>query len=58
MARTCATIVNSNGFRTGAPAREAEFFPDFDRNAETPGQSVEEMKAVGRRMAMMGDMGD
>jgi hypothetical protein len=52
MARTCATIVNSNAFSSGPPVGEREFLPDFSGEARQ--QSVAEMKAVAQRMAHLG----
>lgn len=52
MARTCATIVNSNAFRSGPPIQESTFLPKFDGEEEV-GQSVAEMKTVAQRIAQL-----
>ncbi len=54
MARLCATVANSSGFRTGPAAREADFLWDFGHDYR-PQQTVREMKEVGQRLAAMGE---
>lgn len=53
MARTCATIANSNGFRSGPPIQESTFLPKFGDTGEEEGQSVASMKQVAQRLAML-----
>lgn len=54
MARICATVANSNPFRTGPPVQEKEFLPDYERE----GQTDAEMHAWGKRVASMGNLGN
>lgn len=53
MARTCATVANSSGFRTGPPAQEKDFLPDFGPR-ELEWQPLDEMKRVASRVAAIG----
>jgi hypothetical protein len=55
MARVCATVVNSNAFRSAGdpPAKEADFLPDFAR--ERAQQSVGDMKRWAERLSNLGE---